>query len=182
MNEVQVHDGGLPFAREDDAIISPCNTYRYLLTRRIPQIIRHVKPALFVMLNPSTATASVPDPTMTRCVGFARDWGCTSLSIVNVFALRSKDPELLYTHHDPRGPDNSHHVDQQLELHAKTGIIVCAWGAEKIVRQQPWIDEFVEKMKECGAKCLGMNKDGSPKHPLYLPKKAELIPWKGFAA
>ncbi len=82
MNDVQVYDGGLKFAVSisDDATISACGTYRYLLTRRIPQVVRHVKPCLFVLINPSTADASVPDPTMTRCLGFARDWLCTSLT------------------------------------------------------------------------------------------------------
>ena len=75
------------------AIISPCGRYRYVITRRVPQAVRWVKPMLFVCLNPSVADATVPDPTLTRCVGYAQRELCTELTIVNLFAFRATYPK-----------------------------------------------------------------------------------------
>jgi hypothetical protein len=179
MNSVQVNDGGLKFS-EKNAILSHCGTYRYVLTRRVPQVIRWVKPALFIMLNPSIADAEVDDPTIRRCWGFSNSWGCTSLTVVNRFALRSTDPAGLYHHADPYGPENDRHLEEQIAAH-RLGVIVCAWGAEPIATASPWFEPFIQKLKEANAQCLGMTKNGSPKHPLYLKKTQDLIPWKGTA-
>ncbi len=180
MNSVQVHDGGLPFD-DKGAVISFCGTYRYVLTRHIPQVVRWVRPALFIMLNPSKADASVDDPTIRRCIGFATDWGCTSLTVVNLFALRSTDPAALYDHADPRGPENERHIDEQLALHMN-GVICCAWGAEPFVEKQPWLSVLTARLMNANAQCLGITKSGMPRHPLYLKKTAPLIPWTGIVA
>ena len=60
-----------------DALLSPCGCYRYALWRRWepgPQV-------LFIMLNPSTADELTDDPTIRRCIGFARSWGFGSLAV-----------------------------------------------------------------------------------------------------
>lgn len=62
------------------AVISPCKMYRYLLRRAWDESL---PTALFVMLNPSTADAEVDDPTIRRCMGFARSWGMGSIEVVN---------------------------------------------------------------------------------------------------
>mgnify|MGYP006173989833 CR=1 FL=1 len=51
------------------AVYSPCESYRYLLTR-IWDVAG--EKALFVMLNPSTATEVQNDPTVERCERRAR--------------------------------------------------------------------------------------------------------------
>ena len=159
------------------AIISPCGTYRYTLTRRIPQAIRWVKPCLFVMLNPSIADATQDDPTIRRCISFAKREGCTSLTVVNLFAMRATDPKQLTAAmklgQDPIGPDNCEHVIQQIAAHS-LGIIVAAWGAHRLAITMP-----VQRhaLHEAGAHCLGMTKDGSPKHPLYVRADQPLVPW-----
>jgi hypothetical protein len=155
------------------AIISPCGTYRYVLTRRIPQVIRWVKPILFVMLNPSTATAQVPDPTLTRCEGFAAREHCTDLTIVNLFAFRSAYPEDLRAAVDPVGPDNIRHVTEQWTAHAAIGKIVVAWGAQPIVLRS----ELRRQMSGLGALCLGTTKSGEPRHPLMTRADQPLVPW-----
>ena len=69
------------------AIISECRQYRYVLKRNVPQIVRWVKPMLFIMLNPSKADAEVDDPTIRRCFRFAKDRLHTELTVINLFAL-----------------------------------------------------------------------------------------------
>ncbi len=157
------------------AIISECGRYRYLLTRKIPQAIRWIKPCLFIMLNPSTADAEKDDPTIRRCKDFARQLKCTELTVCNLFSYRTPSPkELLNAHKsgiDIVGPENERHLIQQIEKHS-VGEIVCAWGSNKLANQ------YAKYMKGQGFKCLGINKDGSPKHPLYLKKQIELAVFK----
>jgi hypothetical protein len=73
---------------ERSARLSECGTWRYYLAR-------HWAPKgealAFVMLNPSTADATVDDPTIRRCIGFARRDGYAGLVVVNLFALRSTE-------------------------------------------------------------------------------------------
>jgi hypothetical protein len=151
------------------AVISECGTYRYVLTRHIPQLIRWVRPCLFVMLNPSTADADVDDPTIRRCIGFARTWGCTELTVVNLFALRATDPKELTKHADPIGPDNDQHIEEQVEKHWSTGKIVAAWGAHPLAK--PRSDWFRGQFGIVD--CLGLTQAGAPRHPLYVPAKTE---------
>lgn len=103
------------------AVYSPCRTYRYALTRQWGD-----GPAgLFVMLNPSTATAHANDPTVRRCLGFAAREGWRALAVVNLFGLRSTDPAALAAHPDPIGEHN----DQVLADHAtRADVVVAAWG------------------------------------------------------
>ena len=85
------------------AELSPCNQYRYLLSRTLQQ---GTGTCTFVMLNPSTADGLKDDPTIRRCLGFASDWGFRHMQVVNLFAwratypkdmLKQLDPCLLYT-------------------------------------------------------------------------------------
>ena len=77
------------------AIISPCGTYRYLLKQVAESMSPMTSTALFVMLNPSTADATLDDPTIRRCRGFAKLWDCNGLAVANLYALRSTDPAAL---------------------------------------------------------------------------------------
>jgi hypothetical protein len=162
------------------AVISPCGTYRYTLTRAIPCALQGVRPCLFVMLNPSVADANVDDPTIRRCIGFAKSWQCTSLTVVNLFALRATDPRSLKTHADPHGPDNVSHLLKQIMAH-RIGVIVAAWGSNPMASPRAFesTDVLHMELRNAGAKCLGITKDGSPRHPLYVKSDQPLIPWIG---
>lgn len=85
------------------AIISECQRYRYVLERKWQPELPGV---LFVALNPSTADGQHDDPTVRRCVGFARSWGFGKIVIANLFALRSSHPSVLLIDVDPIGPEN----------------------------------------------------------------------------
>lgn len=153
---------------QKDALVSPCGRYRYWLTREWGKGATVV----FVMLNPSVADALVDDPTIRRCIGFARAWGYGAISVVNLYALRSTDPKGLWVVDDPVGPAN----DGWLTSFA-TGAeemdapIVAAWGANArpdrvaAVRKLPGMHRL---------SALGLTKGGQPRHPLYL--KADVLP------
>lgn len=155
------------------AIISPCGTYRYLLTRswgdeRGPK-------ALWVMLNPSTANADLDDPTIRRCISFSKRFGCTRLAVVNLFAYRATDPKELEGKQVYRiGPENTTHVLRQLH-HEPPRHVVCAWGANMTAN---FIGKNMAGMIQRSGHtpmCLGTTKSGAPRHPLYLRADTELV-------
>jgi len=129
------------------------------------------------MLNPSTADEEVLDPTITRCVGFAKSWGYGRLEIVNLFALRSTDPELLYTHESPMGDNADQNYNSIQTALFECDKMICAWGVHgaflergKYVKEKLFKDEKVYH--------LGLTKKGFPKHPLYLKAGLKPILWE----
>lgn len=164
---------------EKAAVLSDCGTYRYVLTREWDA----GRPAVAVcMLNPSTADATADDPTIRRCVGFARGWGYGRLVVVNLFALRATDPAALRLAADPVGPDNDGHLVEQ----CSGRVVVCAWGATAGKWPSPRIRErpAVVRRLLAGAdlRHLGLTGGGHPKHPLYLPAGATLQQFTGGAS
>lgn len=153
------------------AAISHDGRYRYLLSRQWDD-----RPAAtFIMLNPSTADDMVDDPTIRRCMGFARAWGCGGLIVVNLYALRSTNPRALWEAEDPVGPENDFHLAMAARAFEHRAPLVAAWGthakADRIahVLTIPGIADRVQ--------CLGTTKSGAPRHPLYLRSDTELERW-----
>ena len=151
-----------------DAIISQCGTYRYLLQRFWD---RRLETLNFVMLNPSTADASINDATIRRCLGFARTLGFGSLEVTNLFALRSTDPKALRGHADPVGPDNDEKIISSAQVCQMT---ICAWGTHGSYKDRA--AKVLRLLRDAGVKphALAFANGGVPKHPLYL--KADLQP------
>lgn len=141
--------------------------YRYRLSRLWADGLR----VTFVMLNPSTADETADDPTLRRCLGFARTLGFSGLDIVNLYALRATDPRELWKVDDPVGPENNRYLE---EAGASREPLVAAWGGHaKNVRVQevlaiPGFDRLT---------CLRVTKMGYPSHPLYLPKSLKPVSW-----
>lgn len=163
---------------EDDAVksavISDCGTYRYRLSRSWAAGPR----MLFVMLNPSTADASIDDPTIRRCIGFAKRQGCGFLQVVNLFAYRATDPDaLLNCPVDPVGPENYRHIKAATE---EATYVVAAWGAHKSAT--PAAVSILPPRASLIALCLGRTKSGAPRHPLYVRGDAPLISWQTLAS
>lgn len=148
------------------AYISEDGRYRYKLWR----IWDESKPKiLFIMLNPSTADANEDDPTIRRVKEFAKSWGYGGILIGNVYAIRATDPKQIKEAENPCGAVNKMCL-HEMAKQAKT--IVFAWGAYNFeVTGKPNLPETI-LLKNVW--CLGKNKDGSPKHPLYLAKNAKL--------
>jgi hypothetical protein len=156
------------------AAISDCGLYRYRLTRRWGS-----GPLLpFVMLNPSTADASIDDPTIRRCMGFSRREGADGIAVVNLFAYRTPSPKELWAV-EPRqrhGLHNEHALyDIANEAIETNSPIVCAWGAGA----GDAANFTVEWLKTRGARlvCLGKTKEGHPRHPLYVKGDQPLMPF-----
>jgi hypothetical protein len=137
------------------------------------------------MLNPSVADAEVDDPTVRRCLGFCKRWACGRLYIVNLFAFRSSSPAQMMMADDPVGRENERHLARAVrgqhrfqEPVLSTGPVVCAWGAHggymgRDTQVLGWLAQF----PTINLVCLGLTKDGHPRHPLYVPYSAPLVPY-----
>lgn len=161
-----------------DAKISDDGIYRWWLSRKIEYGPGHypseplVGRVVWIMLNPSTADAKIDDRTIRRCMGFAYLWGYEEIVVVNLFALRSTDPDALYGHADPVGAEN----DRWIEEHTKGAAdIIAAWGAHGAHMGRGSLVH--KRLVGLGKRVrhLGLNADGSPKHPLYLPGNAQRL-------
>jgi hypothetical protein len=146
------------------AVFSSCRKYRYSLTRSWNLTENYV---LFIGLNPSIADEMVDDPTLTRCINFAKDWGYGGLIMVNLFAYMSTYPSELKKAKLPVGKENNKYI---LKSHQNSQLTVVAWGNDGY---------FLERDKEVltiisNPMCLNINKSGQPAHPLYQKKDQEL--------
>lgn len=156
------------------ATLSTCGKYRYTLTRTWSDKPR----GYFLLLNPSTADASKDDPTIRKCVGFAQRWGCGSIEVVNLFALRSTDPKALWAngysgHLDAIGPDNDRELGRVVAEAERDGTqVVCGWGVHGGTRGTEIERRFRGKLQRIGPP----TKDGNPRHPLYLKYETKLEP------
>lgn len=152
------------------ATISKCQKYRYWLERVWAEDGTGF--VNFVMLNPSTADAEQDDPTIRKCIGFAQRWGYMGMHVVNLFALRSTDPRMLYESSDPVGPENDAFLEAGFVSAERT---IVAWGkhGELNGRAEAVLKRFAGKYP---IQALKLNGDGSPRHPLYVPYGAVPVP------
>lgn len=148
------------------ATFSPCRSWRYTLSRVWNDGGTR---CVFVMLNPSTADETKNDPTVAKCIRYARGWGHGSLLVLNIFAWRSTDPRVLPTLADPIGPENDEAIRAGIAGAAR---VICAWGKwGRIHGRGP---QVLALIRAAGVTpyALSLNNDGSCAHPLYLPGAA----------
>lgn len=143
------------------AELSACGKYRLSLTRQLSP--SGESSCLFIMLNPSTADADVDDPTIRKCMKFARSWGFAWLHVVNLFSFRATSPVEMKAAEHPVGPGND---DILRSRAAGADVIVCAWG--KHGWHQRRCDAVRQILSDRRLHYLQLNMDGSPKHPLYV--------------
>lgn len=173
MGEGSLSDLFAPAIRKA-AIISPDGLYRYRLTRYWgPGRMMN-----FVMLNPSTADADLDDPTIRRCMGFARREGMGGIAVVNLYAFRATKPTDLKSHISAFGPGNYDHLYAvAAESEASGTPLVCAWGASDPFGGDVAAREIF-KAHGATAVCLGTTQDGSPRHPLYVKGDQPLVEFR----
>ena len=145
------------------AVYSDCERYRYTLTRAWDPAGQK---ALFVMLNPSTATEVQNDPTVERCERRARTLGFGAFRVCNIFAWRDTDPKAMRRADEPVGrPENDAAIVDGCHW---ADTIVCAWGTHGAhLDRGPEVERL---MRGTGRVLhhLGLSKEGHPKHPLYI--------------
>ena len=157
------------------AMFSKDLRYRHALSRVFPEFEEEAPVSIcqFIMLNPSTADHDVSDPTVTRCIQYARRWGHTGLLVTNLFGLRATDPRELYKADDPFGEGNTNFVlaaARQPEVKR----VVCAWGTHGALKNAG--PDMIELLWQYGVApyCLKETKNGHPVHPLY--QRADIEP------
>jgi len=149
---------------------SPCRLYRYTLWREWEASLPYT---MFIGLNPSTADETKDDPTIRRCIEFSKSFGHGSLCMTNLFAWRDTKPENMKLAKDPIGPENNDWLEASASA---AGVVIAAWGKHGAFMGR---GVFVKGLIRPWAMlmCLRTNKDGSPEHPLYLPKTLTPIPY-----
>ena len=153
------------------AELSSDRVYRYSLSR-IWEPTKH--PLAFIGLNPSTADETEDDPTIRRCMGFARDGGYGGVLMLNLFAFRSTKPKGLLDAEDPVGPRND-----AVLLRATDGlpVVVCAWGTNGVLLGRDYIVRQLLASRD-NLHYLRLTNSGHPGHPLYLPRELKPVPWR----
>ncbi len=174
------HDPGgktrlkLPDGVTGTADFSDCGRYRHALTRDWTPPGETPKAILFVGLNPSVAGADVSDPTCHRELTFAQDWGFTRYLKANVLDWRATSPKDIP--HDPAEARSVRNMEVLAALTDEADTLVMASG--KIhKRYNALTEETLTLLRGAGKPliCLGHNKDGSAKHPLYIRRDAKPI-------
>ena len=161
-------------ATRSSAVFSRCGLYRYALTRNWGEAGLRGRRVCFVMLNPSTADHRRNDPTIARCENRARDMGATGFRIVNLFAFRATDPRELRATPDPVGPGN----DADIRRAARwADQVICAWGMHGGLHDRGREVRDLLHRQGIALLHLGLTRGGAPRHPLYLPRHRQAIPW-----
>lgn len=145
------------------ATLSLDEKYRYHLWRRVsdsPNVV------VFVMLNPSTADAATDDPTIRKCMEFARRWGFGRVDVVNLFAWRATNPKELPRVAEPVGLENDGRLVERC-LGAEW--VIAAWGSNKFAASRARLVTHMLTGTGVHLRCLRKSKDGHPWHPLYVP-------------
>lgn len=137
----------------------------------------------FVMLNPSTADAVKNDPTIHRCIGYARAWGYSRLVVTNLSPFRTTRPTAMVQALPTIPPE----VDERNRTAIRTAaresdLVVCAWGVnaqhlEEHVAAVRAILAAAESETGTRVVCLGRTKEYHPRHPLYCAADAVLQPF-----
>lgn len=151
---------------EMDATLSQCRKYRFALWRTWDKSLPY---AMIIGLNPSTADEKEDDPTIRRCIDFAKSWGYGGLCMANLFAFRATDPSELLTAKEPIGHENDEWL---LKLSKNAGVVVAAWGNDGLhLGRSNEVIQLIPKLHY-----LKINATGEPAHPLYLKKTLQPTP------
>lgn len=163
--------------------MNPCvfshdRRYRYTLLHTWRDAPR-ARLAAVIALNPSTADENDLDPTLRRIRGFCMAEGMSGFCMLNLFAFRATNPAVMKGAHDPTGPENDEHIVSWARRAAK---VIVAWGTHGSFRGRDLEVLTLLRNAQIQTFCWGVNNNGSPKHPLYLPRNSPLLPFAVAAA
>ncbi len=169
----EAHGLELQTGPHGSAVLSPCGTYRYRLDRIWDE---DTAPMVWVMLNPSTADHAEDDATIRRCTAFAKAAGHGGMVVVNLFALRSKDPGQLRQHPDPIGPFNEAALIEATDDAVR---VAAAWGDVSRSERARQAHAVTALLVDHGhsLESLGVTGKGHPRHPLYVRDETQLTPY-----
>lgn len=171
--KVKVKTGGIWMA---GAEMSSDRVHRYRLDRVWnPSNARRL---VVIGLNPSTADELVDDPTIRRCIAFAKRENCGGLVMLNLYTYRATNPShLREATHRGAGKTNDDYILAACQ--DPNALVLAAWGSHG-----SWIwlrAGNVERMlREAGVTLytLGLTRDGQPRHPLYVRGDTPLVEFK----
>jgi hypothetical protein len=156
------------------ATFSDCRKWRYALWRRWEE---GGTDCVFIGLNPSTADEFQNDPTITRCIRFARDWGHARFVMLNLFGWRATLPKNMKAQAEPVGAENDTVIEQ---FTAGAHTIVAAWGNHGTYQERDILATYRRSGSAILAdrlQCLEITGEGCPKHPLYVAAATKLKPY-----
>lgn len=150
-----------------EAIFSKDKKYRFQLNREWDEKLPCIG---FILLNPSTADHKKDDPTIRKLICYANKWGFGKLRVVNINPYRSKSPEHLLYNALPDEVREANNIYIQ-GIYRFSSIVVCGWGNNSLDVD---IESIKEHLKPKRTYCFEKNKNGNPRHPLYLPSDIKL--------
>lgn len=158
------------------ATLSHDRRYRYSLVRGWgagPELV-------VVGFNPSTADEHLNDPTVRRCIAYAKRWGYARLRMVNLYALRATDPAVVLHAPDPVGPECDYYLQMAIaedDPGEPERMVLLAWGALGGLAR-PRVRQVRKLAAGRPVHALALTKDGSPRHPLYMRADAKPVPYR----
>lgn len=134
------------------------------------------KPKLSVgMMNPSCAGHFCGDRTVAWVYRWAEDRGFGSLIVVNGSSYRAADQSRLTEAGDD--PENDRYI---LRAGSAGAMMVLGYGQPKVRSARDNGPRMARLLHEAGVDLhvWALSKDGTPKHPLYLPASTQAQPWR----
>ena len=140
--------------------------HRYYLSRKWSE----KEQVLYVLLNPSKANHINNDPTINRLITISKNLGYGGFNVVNLYTLITPLRNKLYEKKRKFSAKNKKLI---AELVAGHKTIIYGWGATE--NEPNWLSNIVKNPL-----CFSINKNGTPKHPLYLKKESTLKKFRGL--
>ena len=170
----------------EGAVLSEDRRFRYALSRgsdlfALPKLGMQLRYCAFCLLNPSTASETLDDPTVRKCRGFAQRWGFNRYNIINLFALRATDPRNLRKAAAAGDDAENDRWITAIARHAE--ILVVGWGNDGALRNRGQRVRAMLQGAGIPLHCWGITKMDEPRHPLYTryDQPLELVPVRGVA-
>jgi hypothetical protein len=149
------------------AEVSDDGAYRYSLGRAWDTTLPN---ATFVLLNPAgidpDADTVYDDAETQKCMSFAQNWHCGSITLVYIYGLRAVTADDLFSAQDPIGPENDAFLSAAAaQAAADATFLVGGWGSlvtpDRLaqVLAMPGMDRVTD---------LACTPDGQPRDPLQL--------------